>query len=100
MVWILISGLIISSLALVYFIYRAYILAGILADTDEYIKEVEDLSGYMFTRIEEAYEEMIRIDRLGAFKEDDESGTTFSLLNEVITNLHKDFHGTEEDKKQ
>jgi hypothetical protein len=43
---------------------------------------------------------MTRIDRLGAFKEDDESGTTFSMLNEVITNLHKDFHGEEKEKKQ
>jgi hypothetical protein len=100
MIWILISCLIISSLALVYFIYRAYTLAGVLADTEDYIKEIEDLSVYMFTRIEDAYEEMNQIDRLGAFKEDDEAGTTFSMLNEVITNLHKDFHGTEEEKKQ
>lgn len=100
MIWILVSYIVISSLALVYFIYRGYIIAGVLADTEDYIKEVEDISGYMFTRIEDAYAEMTRIDRLGAFKEDDESGTTFSLLNEVITNLHKDFHGTEEEKKQ
>jgi len=100
MEWILISYLIISSLALVYFIYRAYTLAGILADTEEYIKEIEDLSVYMFKRIEDAYEEMTRVDRLGAFEENDESGTTFSLLKEVITNLHKDFHGKEEEKKQ
>ena len=100
MIWILVSLLTISLLALVYFIYRAYTLAGVLADTEDYIKEIEDLSVYMFTRIEEAHQEMTRIDRLGAFEENDESGTTFSLLNEVITNLHKDFHGTEEEKKQ
>ncbi len=100
MIWILVSLLTISVLALVYFIYRAYTLAGILADTEDYIKEIEDLSVYMFTRIEEAHQEMTRIDRLGAFEENDESGTTFSLLKEVITNLHKDFHGTEEEKKQ
>ena len=100
MIWILVSLLTISLLALVYFIYRAYTLAGVLADTEDYIKEIEDLSVYMFTRIEEAHQEMNRVDRLGAFAENDESGTTFSLLKEVITNLHKDFHGTEEEKKQ
>tara|TARA_R110002012_G_scaffold52060_3_gene133922 strand:+ start:993 stop:1295 length:303 start_codon:yes stop_codon:yes gene_type:complete len=100
MIWILVSLLTISLLALLYFIYRAYTLAGVLADTEDYIKEIEDLSVYMFTRIEEAHQEMTRIDRLGAFEENDESGTTFSLLKEVITNLHKDFHGTEEEKKQ
>tara|TARA_R100000908_G_scaffold351_1_gene159 strand:+ start:5714 stop:6016 length:303 start_codon:yes stop_codon:yes gene_type:complete len=100
MIWILVSLLTISLLALLYFIYRAYTLAGVLADTEDYIKEIEDLSVYMFTRIEEAHQEMTRIDRIGAFEENDEAGTTFSLLKEVITNLHKDFHGTEEEKKQ
>ncbi len=100
MVWILVSLLTISLLALLYFIYRAYTLAGVLADTEDYIKEIEDLSVYMFTRIEDAHQEMTRIDRIGAFEENDEAGTTFSLLKEVITNLHKDFHGTEEEKKQ
>ena len=100
MIWVLISLLTISLLALIYFIYRAYTLAGVLADTEDYIKEIEDLSVYMFTRIEDAYQEIVRIDRLGAFEENDEAGTTFSLLKEVITNLHKDFHGTEKEKKQ
>ena len=99
MVWILVSVLVITLLALIYFIYRAYTLAGILADTEDYIKEIEDLSIYMFKRIDDSYEEMKRVDRLGAFEENDEAGTTFSLLKEVITNLHKDFHGKEEEKK-
>ena len=96
----LILCIVVLSGTVAYFIYRAYTLAGVLADTEDYIKEIEDLSVYMFTRIEEAHQEMTRIDRIGAFEENDESGTTFSLLKEVITNLHKDFHGTEEEKKQ
>ena len=39
------------------------------------------------------------LDRLGAFEKDDESGTTFQLLNEVITQLKSEFEdGTQENQ--
>ena len=39
------------------------------------------------------------MDRLGAFEKDDESGTTFQLLNEVITQLKSEFEdGTQENQ--
>ena len=42
---------------------------------------------------------MKEIDRLGAFESDDESGTTFQLLNDVITKLKQEYdNGTEEEK--
>jgi len=82
-----------------YFIYRAYVLAGVLADAEEYIKDVEDLSTYMYRQIDSSYEEMKRVDHTGAFHESDEVGTTFSILKDVVENLHKEFNGPEEEKE-
>lgn len=76
-----------------YFGYRAYVLAGLLADSDEYHESVELTNAYMYSKILEAYTKMQEIDRIGAFEKDDEAGTTFSLLKEVITNLKSEFDG-------
>lgn len=82
-----------------YFVYRAYILAGLLEDQIEYTKQVEQLSEYMYQMIDESYRTMQRIDRLGAFEKEDEAGTTFQLLKEVIDNLNEEFNGTQEEEK-
>jgi cell division protein FtsB len=82
-----------------YFIYRAYVLAGLLADQLDYTDEVEQLSEYMYRMIDEAHRNMKRIDRLGAFEKEDEAGTTFQLLKEVIDNLNEEFNGTQEEEK-
>lgn len=83
-----------------YFAHRAYVLAGLLADSDEYHESVELTNTYMYSKILEAYTKMQEIDRIGAFEKDDEAGTTFSLLKEVITNLKSEFDGeaSEEEK--
>jgi hypothetical protein len=53
----------------------------------------------MYDKIVESYNKMQEIDRLGAFEKDDESGTTFQLLNEVITQLKSEFEdGTQENQ--
>jgi hypothetical protein len=90
----------------VYFGARMWYLAGALAEAQEYIEELqkyeEDLevtNMYMYSKISESYDMMQRIDRLGAFEKDDESGTTFQLLSEVITELKEQFDGQEEEKK-
>ena len=83
----------------VYFIYRAYSLAGILADQEDYIQELEDYSQYMYNQINESYNHMKKIDHKGAFESDDEAGTTFELLNNVIKNLEKEFNAKEEESK-
>ena len=77
-----------------YLAYRVWFLAGALADTQdhtedilEYIDTLELTNQYMYGKIVESYDKMQEIDRLGAFEKDDESGTTFQLLNEVITQL-------------
>jgi hypothetical protein len=83
------------AIAFGYFAYRAYVLAGILADNDEYHESIEATNLYMYSKILESYSKMQEIDRIGAFEKDDEAGTTFSLLKEVIDNLKKEFDGEE-----
>ena len=91
--------LILLSGTLSYFVYRAYILAGTVADQEEYIQELEDMSQYMYDQIEESYNQMKRIDHKGSFAEDDEAGTTFTLLKNVVINLEKEFNAETEEKK-
>ena len=73
--------------AAIYFGRRAYILAGLLADSEsartadqEYYESIESVNEYMFSQIESAYNKMTEIDRLGAFANDDEAmdDVTFS----------------------
>ena len=84
---------------MIYFSYRAYILAGLLADSEEYHESVELSNMYMYSKIVEAYDKMQEIDRIGAFENDDESGTTFSMLKQVIDNLKGEFDGEAQEEK-
>lgn len=93
------SILFISIIVNAYFIYRAYKLAGDLADAQEYIGELELTNEYMYDRIVNSYDAMKNIDRLGAFEKDDEAGTTFEMLRQVITDLKTDFDGEETEEK-
>ena len=84
---------------LIYFLYRAYILAGLLADTQDFFETVELSNQYMYDKIVLAHREMQRIDRLGAFEKDDEAGTTFQLLKQVIEDLKEEFDGQETEEE-
>jgi hypothetical protein len=84
---------------LIYAGFRAYYLAGLLADAQEYIEELETTNVYMYSKIGESYENMQNIDRLGAFEAEDEAGTTFALLKETITELKDIFDGEAQEKK-
>ena len=99
MIWLIIIIVLLAALS-GYFIYRAYVIAGTLADTDDYIEELEGLTTYMFDQINDTYEEMKRVDHTGAFHESDEVGTTFSILKDVVKNLHKEFYASEKEKEQ
>ena len=79
--------------------FRAYYLAGILADAQEYIEELELTNEFMYSRISQSYEAMQQIDQLGAFESEDEAGTTFALLKETITELKETFDGETQEKK-
>ena len=104
----MISLIIISALssAIIYLAYRVWYLAGVIADSQdldssniEYIEGLELTNQYMYNKIVESYNKMQEMDRLGAFEKDDESGTTFQLLNEVITQLKSEFEdGTQENQ--
>ena len=75
----------------VYFIYRAYTLAGLLADQEEYIQELEEYSQYMYNQINSSLDQLKKIDSKGAFEADDETGTVFEQLKQVVINLQKEF---------
>ena len=94
------------SSAVTYLAYRVWYLAGVIADSQdldssniEYIEGLELTNQYMYGKIVDSYNKMQEIDRLGAFEKDDESGTTFQLLHEVITQLKTEFEdGTQENQ--
>ena len=96
---ILIIFLILSSAINIYFAWRAFVLANVTADQEEYINELEDMSQYMYDQIKNSYNEMKKIDHKGAFEEDDEAGTTFSMLKNVINNLEKEFNAEKKESK-
>lgn len=82
-----------------YFARRAFVLAGLLADEQEYVEGLEVTNAYMYAKIVEAYDSMKQIDRLGAFEEDDEAGTTFALLKQTIEELKETFEDGQEEEK-
>jgi hypothetical protein len=86
-------------LGVLYMGYRAYYLAGMLADAQDYIEELEVTNTYMFSKIEDSYNTMQEIDRLGSFEAEDEAGTTFQMLKETITELKDLFDGEAQEKK-
>jgi phage-related minor tail protein len=94
-----IIALLIISSGLVYFIWRSLTLANVTADQEEYIQELEEMSQYMYDQINIAYQEMRKIDSREAFEKDDETGTVFSQLKQVVTNLQKEFNAETEEKK-
>tara|TARA_R110000796_G_scaffold232693_1_gene351125 strand:+ start:41 stop:337 length:297 start_codon:yes stop_codon:yes gene_type:complete len=83
----------------IYFSYRAFVLAGLLTDQEEYYEQVRQTNEFMYMRITQSYEQMQNIDRIGAFEEDDESGTTFALLKQVIDDLKEEFDAEEKKEK-
>ena len=91
--------IVILLLTVVYLTFRVWYLAGTLADAQDYIEELESTNQYMYSRIEQSYSAMKQIDRLGAFEAEDEAGTTFQLLNQVIVELNEEFRNGEEEKE-
>jgi hypothetical protein len=79
--------------------YRAYYLAGALAEAQEYIEELELTNEYMYSKIEASYATLKEIDHKGAFEAEDETGTTFQLLLQTITELKDQFNGETSEEK-
>jgi hypothetical protein len=79
--------------------YRVWFLAGALGDAQEYIEQLESTNSFMFERIEKSYNVMKQIDRLGAFEAEDEAGTTFDLLKQVINELKEEFNNGQSEEE-
>jgi hypothetical protein len=88
--------IVIFVLSTVYLSYRIWYLAGALAEAQDYIEELESTNQFMYDRIAQSYDAMKQIDRLGAFESEDEAGTTFQLLNQVVVELKEQFDGSSE----
>ena len=97
-IFLLITSILLA-IAAGYLGYRAYILAGIVVDQKEYLDQLEFTYGMLLDKTAEAYEEMNRIDIKGSFKSDDEVGTTFALLKQVIDSLYEEGYGTKKEKE-
>jgi hypothetical protein len=98
MIWVIVLIAILLG-GLSYTAYRIWYLAGVVADAQEYIEELEVTNRYMYSKISESHDIMQNIDRLGAFEKDDEAGTTFQLLTQVITELKEQFDGEAQEEK-
>lgn len=92
--------------ACTYLGYRVWFLAGALGDVQEqdddmvkYIEALEVTNLYMYDKIMQTYAKMQEIDLKGAFEAEDEVGTTFHMLKEVIETLKEEFvNDTQEEK--
>lgn len=90
----------------IYLGYRVWFLAGAVADLQEqdsdvttYIESLEATNIYMYDKITQSYTKMQEIDLKGAFESEDEVGTTFQMLKEVVELLKNEFaNDTEEEK--
>lgn len=86
--------------------YRVWYLAGAVADIQEqdddvskYIESLEVTNQFMYTKIVEAYENMKRVDLRGAFAAEDEVGTTFDMLKEIVETLKDQFDAESQENK-
>ena len=86
-------------LSAIYFGYRAYMLAGVVADDREYLEQLEFTYAMLLDRVRQSYDEMQRIDSKGAFESDDEAGTTFALLKQVIDDLYEEANGPQKEEE-
>ena len=60
-----------------------------LNDVSKYQEDLEKIILQTKKNIEETYQTMRQIDRLGAFEADDEIGTAFKNIKQVIDNLNE-----------
>ena len=86
--------------------YRVWFLAGAVADLQEqdsdvttYIESLEATNIYMYDKITQAHTKMQEIDLKGAFEAEDEVGTTFEMLKEVVELLKNEFANDAQEEK-
>jgi hypothetical protein len=105
MIFFIITTLVLTGVC-TYLGYRVWFLAGAVADLQEqdedvtqYIQSLEMTNLYMYDKIMESYMKMQEIDTKGAFAAEDEVGTTFDMLKQVIEELKEEFTNGQEETK-
>lgn len=54
----------------------------------------------MYSSIKDAYERMVKVDRLGSFEADDESGFIFKEIKSTLEQLNQQFNLDAEEKEE
>lgn len=105
MIFFIITTLLLTS-ACTYLGYRVWVLAGAVTDFQEqdedvtkYIEALEATNLYMYDKITQTYDKMQEIDTRGSFEAEDEVGTTFGMLKQVIDELKEEFSNGQEEEK-
>jgi len=102
MLFLIITNILLLGVA-AYLGYRVWYLAGVVGDiqeqTDDYVKALEGTNEYMYGQIVQAYENMQRVDSRGAFAAEDEVGTTFDMLKEIVETLKDQFDAESQENK-
>lgn len=88
------------TIGFIYFAWRAYVLAGIVSDQEEYTKQIESLAETLMDSIKQTYETFKEIDQRGSFESDDEVGTTFKMLKQTIDTLYEQYNETEKTEEE
>jgi len=104
MIFLIVTSILLLGIS-TYLGYRVWYMAGVIADIQEqddeassYIESLEITNRFMYSKIVQAHETMARIDSLGAFAAEDEVGTTFDMLKEIIESLKEELDDTGEKK--
>jgi len=104
MIFLIVTSILLLGIS-TYLGYRVWFMAGVIADIQEqdddaasYIESLEITNRFMYSKIVQAHETMTRIDLRGAFAAEDEVGTTFDMLKEIIESLKDELDGTSEKK--
>jgi len=75
----------------VVFIYTTYNLLNKYEDSIDKYRDLQNEYKQFKDELESTYKDMLEIDRLGAFESDDEVGTIFKTLKEMLYELKLKF---------
>ena len=96
----IVSGLLVTAIGFIINLMRK------LENAEDYLIELEESNSRYKSFFESIrkksnnnYSYMRQLDRLGSFEADDETGTVFEQLNQVVTNLQKEFNAKKKESK-
>lgn len=71
----------------------------IITENEEYVIDMQEWINTFTVRVNEAYEKMKEADRRGSFESDDEVGSTFKTLKDIIEELNTTINQNDNDTK-